>query len=67
MAAVGLLVSHLDVMPGVAVGIVLLAAIGAVVVAVRDQGSGAGLFRYVMALAVVSVILILVSAHTLTS
>lgn len=67
VAAVGLLAAHLDVAPGVAVGIVLVAAVGALVVAVRDQGSGQGLFRYVMALAVVSVLLILLSARTLSS
>jgi 4-hydroxybenzoate polyprenyltransferase len=67
VAAVGLLAAHLDVTPWAAVGVVLLATAGAVTVAVRDQGRGPGLFRYVLALAVVAVLLLLVSARTLTA
>ena len=66
VGAVGLLAANLDIPPGVAVGVVLVAAVGALAVAVRDQGRGPGLFRYVMALAVVAVVLVLVSARTLT-
>ena len=47
VAAVGLLAAHLDVAPWVAVGVVLVAAVGAVTVAVRDRGRGPAPFRYV--------------------
>ena len=67
VVAVGLLAAHLDVAPVVAVAVVLVTAVGAVIVAVRDRGRGHALFRYVMVLAVVAVLLILVSARTLSS
>jgi hypothetical protein len=49
----------------VAGGLVLVAAAGAVVVAAR--GEGPALFRYVMALAVVAVLLLVLAAGTLTA
>jgi 4-hydroxybenzoate polyprenyltransferase len=66
VAAVGLLAAHLDVTPWVAVMVVLVAAVGALAVAVRDQGRSPDLFRYVMTLALVAVLLVLLSARTLT-
>jgi 4-hydroxybenzoate polyprenyltransferase len=65
VAAVALLAAQLAVAPWVAVGLVLVAATGAVVVAAR--GEGQALFRYVMALAVVAVALLLLAATSLTA
>ena len=65
VAAVALLAAQLAVAPWVAVGLVLVAATGAVVVAVR--GEGQALFRYVMALAVVAVLLLVLAAGSLTA
>ena len=67
VAAVGLLAAHLDVTPWAGVAVVLVAAVGAVIVAGRSQGRGPGPFRYVLALAVVAVLLLLFSARTLTT
>jgi 4-hydroxybenzoate polyprenyltransferase len=65
VTAVTLLAAQLAVAPWVALGLVLVAATGAVTVAVR--GEGRALFRYVMALAVVAVLLLVVAAGTLTA
>lgn len=68
VTAVGLLAAHLDVTRWKAAGLVLVVAVGAVAVASRDEGRGPELFRYVLALAVVAVLLLLlVSARTLTA
>jgi 4-hydroxybenzoate polyprenyltransferase len=65
VGAVALLAAQLAVAPWVAVGLVLVAAGGAVAVAVRGQGQA--LFRYVMALAGVAVLLLLLAATSLTA
>lgn len=65
VTAVGLLAAHLAVPPWAAIGLVLVAAAGAVVVAAR--GEGQALFRYVLALAGVAVLLLLVAATSLTA
>ena len=65
VTAVALLAAQLAVAPWAAIGLVLVAATGAVVVAVR--GEGQALFRYVMALAVVAVLLLVLAAGTLTA
>ena len=67
VGAVGRLVAQLCFASWVAVGAVLLAAGGAVVVMVRDRGTGQALFRYISALAVLSVLLLVLSARTLTA
>jgi len=61
VSAVALLAAHLAVAPWAATGLVLVAAAGAVAVAVR--GEGPALFRYVMALAGVAVLLLLLSGR----
>jgi hypothetical protein len=65
VGAVTLLATQLAVAPWVAVGLVLVAAGGAVAVAARGQGQA--LFRYVMALAGVAVLLLLLAATSLTA
>ena len=65
VTAVGILAAQLAVAPWVAVGLVLVAAAGAVVVVAR--GEGPALFRYVMGLAVVAVLLLVLAAGTLTA
>ena len=65
VTAVALLAAQLAVAAWAAVGLVLVAAAGAVGVAVR--GEGQALFRYVMALAGVAVLLLLLAATTLTA
>ena len=66
-AAVLLLVAHLGLTVWAATGVVLVAAAGAITVAVREPDGGPGLFRYVLALAVVAVLLLLLSARSLTA
>ena len=65
VVAVAVLVSHLDVAAGVALGFVAVVALAAVAVAAR--GAGAALFRFVLVLALVAVALLVVSAHGLTA
>jgi hypothetical protein len=62
----GLLSAHLNVAPAVAAAIVVIPAIGAVFFALRGAGRGPGLFRYILVLAVLAVLMLLVSARTLT-
>ena len=67
VAAVALLATHLDVAAWVGVALVVLAAAGAVTVALRDADGGRTLFRFVLVLAVVAVLLLLVSARSVTA
>jgi hypothetical protein len=66
VAALGLLSAHLNVAPVVAAAIVVIPAVGAVFFALRGSGRGPGLFRYILVLAVLAVLMLLVSARTLT-
>ena len=66
VAALGLLSAHLNVAPAVAVAIVVLPAMGAVFFILRGVSRGPGLFRYILVLAVLAVLMLLVSARTLT-
>ena len=66
VAALGLLSAHLNVAPAVAAAIVVIPVVGAVFFALRGAGRGPGLFRYILVLAVLAVLMLLVSARTLT-
>ena len=52
--------------PAVAVAIVVLPVMGAVFFILRGVSRGPGLFRYILVLAVLAVLMLLVSARTLT-
>jgi 4-hydroxybenzoate polyprenyltransferase len=65
VGALALLAVHLDVAPWMSVGLVLVASAGAVVVAVRGEGSA--LFRYVLVVAVLAVVLLLLASRSLTA
>ena len=67
VVAVGLLATHLDAVAWVKAGVIVVSGVGAVVVATRGSGRGPGLFRYVMVLAVVAVLLLVLSARSLTA
>jgi len=65
VGALALLALNLDLAPWMSVGLVLLASAGALVVAVRGEGSA--LFRYVLVVAVLAVLLLLLASRSLTA
>ncbi|HEY5136841.1 MAG TPA: UbiA family prenyltransferase [Candidatus Nanopelagicales bacterium] len=65
VGALALLALHLDLAPWMSVGLVLVVSAGAVVVAVRGEGSA--LFRYVLVVAVLAVLLLLLASRSLTA
>jgi len=65
VGALALLAVHLDLAPWMSVGLVLVVSAGAVMVAVRGEGSA--LFRYVLVVAVLAVLLLLLASRSLTA